>query len=103
MRNICLTIALSFASAALAAPPQRVEIGYVVERNGLALAAVTQRLEHDGRNYRLTETTRGNGALLLRGEIVRISEGAVAADGLRPLTFHDNRTGLDTQHAGLHA
>ncbi len=103
MRNICLTIALSFASAALAAPPQRVEIGYVVERNGLALAAVTQRFEHDGRSYRLTETTRGKGALSLRGEIVRTSEGAVAADGLRPLKFEDKRTGRDTQHAAFDA
>lgn len=103
MRNICLTIGLSLATAAAAAPPQRVEIGYEVRRNGLALAAVTQRLEHDGRKYRLTETTRGKGALSLRGEIVRTSEGAVAADGLRPVKFEDKRTGRDTQQAQFDA
>ena len=103
MRNICLTIGLSLATAASAAPPPRVEIGYEVQRNGLALAVVTQRLEHDGRKYRLTETTRGKGALSLRGEIVRSSEGAVAADGLRPVKFEDKRTGRDAQQAQFDA
>jgi hypothetical protein len=103
MRNICLTIALSFAPAALAAPPQRVEIGYEVARNGLVLAEVNQRLEHDGRSYRLTETWRGKGALSLRGEAVRTSQGTIAADGLRPQKFEDKRTGRDTQHAEFEA
>jgi hypothetical protein len=103
MRNICLTIGLSLATTAFAAPPQRVEIGYEVQRNGLGLAAVTQQFEHDGRTYRLTETTRGRGALSLRGEIVRTSEGAVAADGLRPVKFEDKRTGRDAQQAQFDA
>ena len=104
MRNICLTIVLSFAfAAATAAPPQRIEIRYELQRNGLALAAVTQQLEHDGRKYRLTETTRGRGAFQRRGEIVRTSEGTVAADGLRPVKFEDKRTGRDTQHAQFDA
>jgi uncharacterized protein DUF3108 len=98
MRSICLTIGLSLATAAAAAPPQRVEIGYEVRRNGLGLAAVTQQFEHDGRKYRLTETTRGKGAML-RGEIVRTSEGAVVADGLRPVKYEDKRTGRDAQQA----
>jgi hypothetical protein len=103
MRNIYLTIALSFASAALATPPQRVEIGYEVARNGLVLAEVSQRLEHDGRSYKLTETWRGKGALSLRGEAVRSSEGSIAADGLRPVKFEDKRTGRDMQHAEFNA
>jgi hypothetical protein len=41
-----LTIALSLASAAAAAPPQRVEIGYEIARDGSVLAEVSQRLEH---------------------------------------------------------
>lgn len=102
MRNICLTIGLSLATAAVAAPPRHVEIGYELQRNGLALAAVTQQFEHDGRKYRLTETTRGKGALK-RGEIVRTSEGAVVADGLRPVKFEDKRTGRDTQQAQFDA
>ena len=61
MRNWCLTIVLSFASAAVAVPPQRVEIGYEIARNGSVLAEVNQRLEHDGRSYRLSETWKGKG------------------------------------------
>ena len=68
MRNLFLTIALSFASAALAVPPQRVEIGYEIARDGSVLAEVSQRLEHDGRSYRLTEVWKGKGMLSLRGE-----------------------------------
>ena len=99
MRNLCLTIVLSFPAAALAAPPQRVDIGYEIARNGLILAEVTQRLEHDGRSYKLSETWKGRGVFALRGEANRSSQGAVAADGLRPRKFEDKRSGRDTQHA----
>ena len=99
MRNICLTIVLSLSNAALAAPPQRVEIVYDLARNNLVLAAVTQRLEHDGRSYRLSESWKGKGALARRGEANRSSEGAVAADGLRPKKFEDQRSGRETQKA----
>lgn len=92
-------ISLGLCAAAQAAPPQRVEIGYEVARNGLVLAEVNQRLEHDGRTYRLSETWRGKGALALRGEAVRSSRGTVAADGLRPQKFEDKRTGRDTRQA----
>jgi hypothetical protein len=64
---------------------------------------VSQRLEHDGRSYKLTETWRGKGALSLRGEAVRSSEGSIAADGLRPVKFEDKRTGRDMQHAEFNA
>lgn len=106
MRNLCSTIVLSLGLAAAAfsasaAPPRHVEIGYEVARNGLVLAEVTQRLEHDGRSYRLSETWKGKGAFALRGEANRSSEGAVAADGLRPLKFEDKRTGRDAQHAAF--
>ena len=100
MRNLYLTIALSFAcAAAAAAPPQRVEIGYEIARDGIVLAEVTQRLEHDGRSYRLSETWKGKGLLALRGEATRSSQGAVASDGLRPQKFEDKRTGRETRHA----
>jgi hypothetical protein len=100
MRNLYLTIALSFAgAAATAAPPQRVEIVYEIARDGIGLAEVNQRLEHDGRSYRLAETWKGKGLLALRGEAVRSSQGAVAADGLRPQKFEDKRSGRETRHA----
>ena len=99
MRNLCLTIALSFASVAAAAPPMRVEIGYEIARDGSVLAEVKQRLEHDGRSFLITETWKGKGMLALRGDATRSSQGMVAADGLRPRKFEDKRPGRDTQHA----
>ncbi len=99
MRNLCLTIVLSLATAARAAPPQQVEVAYEVSRNGMALAEVSQRLEHDGRSYRLAETWKGKGVFALRGQAARSSQGAVAADGLRPQKFEDKRPGRDTLHA----
>lgn len=100
MRNLYLTIVLSLATAAAAAaPPRHVEIGYEVARNGLVLAELSQRLEHDGRTYRLSETTRGKGAFARRGEAERSSEGAIVADGLRPRKFEDKRPGRDARHA----
>ena len=99
MRNIFLTISLSFATSVLAAPAQRVEITYEVNRNNLILAEVTHRLEHDGRAYKLTETWQGRGFLALKGDATRTSEGAIAAGGLRPRKFEDERSGRDTLHA----
>jgi hypothetical protein len=99
MRNILFPIAFSIATAAAATPPQRVEIGYEIARNGTVLAETSQRLEHDGRTYRLSETWKGKGLLALRGEAVRSSQGAVVADGLRPQKFEDKRSGRDSQHA----
>jgi len=94
-----LTIALSLASAAAAAPPQRVEIAYEIARNGSVLAEVNQRLEHDGRSYRISETWKGRGIYSLRGEITRSSQGAVAADGLRPQKFEEHSPGKEPRHA----
>jgi hypothetical protein len=100
MRNYLIPIALSFASAAaVAAPPRHVEIEYELARNGSVLADISQQLDHDGRTYKLSETWKGRGLLALRGVATRSSEGAVAADGLRPQKFEEKRTGRDTQHA----
>ncbi len=101
MRNLCLTIALSLASAAAAAPPLRVEIAYEIARNGAVMAEANQRLEHDGRSYRLSETWNGKGILSLRGEVTRSSHGAVVADGLRPQNFEDKRPGRETLKAAF--
>jgi len=99
MRNYLVLTVLSLASAvAAAAPPQKIEIVYEVSRNDLVLAEVTQRLEHDGHSYRLTETTKGRGLLALRGDADRASQGMVAGDGLRPAKFEDKRSGRDSLH-----
>ena len=98
MRNWFFPIVLSVAaSATAAAPPQRVEVGYELARNGSVVAEVSDRLEHDGRSYTLSETWKGKGVYSLRGEAKRTSTGAVAPDGLRPRKFEDKRTGRDTK------
>lgn len=104
MRNSFFPIAISlaacgFAAAAAAAPPQRVEIGYELARNGLVIAEVNERLQHDGRTYQLSETLTGKGVFALRGEATRTSRGAIAADGLRPQKFEHKRSGRGTLHA----
>ena len=106
MRNSFFPIAISLAAcglaaAAVAAPPPRVEIGYESARYGSVVAEVDERLEHDGRSYRLSETWRGKGIYSLRGEATRSSQGAVAADGLRPQKFEDKRSGRGTRHAAF--
>jgi len=99
MRNWYFPLALSLALSAQAAPPQRVEIVYEVSHNGLVVAEVTDRLEHDGRSYSLQETWKGRGILALRGEAERFSRGAVARDGLRPAEYRDVRGGRERRHA----
>lgn len=105
MRKLFFLIASSVAGAtaasAQAAPPHSAEVGYQVERNGQALAEVNQKLEHDGKSYTLAETWKGKGVLALRGEAKRSSKGAVAADGLRPKVFEDQRPGRDVQKASF--
>lgn len=101
MRNFFFPIAFSLAASwpAAAAPPQRVEIGYELARNGMVVGEVHERLEHDGRTYRLSETLSGKGVFALRGDSTRSSTGAVAADGLRPKKFEHKRSGRDTRQA----
>lgn len=94
--TLSAALAAGMAAMALAAPPQRVEIVYELVRNGMTLAEITHRLEHDGRSYKLTENWKGKGFLALKGDATRSSEGAIAADGLRPRRFEDKRTGRDT-------
>ncbi|MGQ0545454.1 MAG: DUF3108 domain-containing protein [Betaproteobacteria bacterium] len=90
---------LSAALLAQAAPPGQVDIEYELRRDGSAIAEVHERLVHGNGSYELTETWRGTGLYRLLGKAKRTSRGAVAADGLRPLEFTDERTGRDTARA----
>ena len=99
MRSWWYPIAISAACAAQAAPPQRVEVTYEVSRNGALIAEVGDRLEHDGRSYRLSETWKGRGVYALRGEALRSSRGTIGPGGLRPLEFEDRRPGRETARA----
>jgi hypothetical protein len=97
-----LALALAcFAAAAWGAPPGQAEMTYETSRNGITLAEVTYVLEHDGRNYRITETTKGRGILALRGTTRRTSRGMVTSEGLRPVEFTDERTGRNTARANF--
>jgi hypothetical protein len=104
MRNLFIPIflsAASLASAVAAAPPQRVEIEYELNRNGTVVADIVHRLAHDRKTYTLTETWQGKGVFALAGKANRSSRGAIVADGLRPVEFEDKRTGRDTRRAGF--
>lgn len=94
-----LFLLLSVAVLAEAAPPARVELEFELRRNGSPIAEVHERLEHGGGSYQLTETWKGKGLYRLLGRATRSSRGLVAADGLRPLEFFDERTGRDTARA----
>ena len=89
------------AAAAWGAPPRQVELVYETSYKGMAVAEVTYVLEHDGHNYRITETTKGRGILALRGTTKRTSRGVVTPDGLKPLEFTDERTGRNTARANF--
>ena len=98
MRRFLLLL-ISIAGAAQAAPPAKVEITYELSRNGSALATIVENLRHDNGGYELTETWEGRGLFALRGQIRRTSRGNIAADGLRPVEFIDERTGRSTARA----
>ncbi|HZL93824.1 MAG TPA: DUF3108 domain-containing protein [Vicinamibacterales bacterium] len=97
MRSFLIPIALSLSLGAHAAPPQRLEIHYEVTHNGTAIAEVTERLEHDKRQYRAEELWKGKGVFALRGDARRMSRGSIAPDGLRPAEFEDKRPGRDAR------
>lgn len=102
MRNrLFFLIALSVAlpAAAAAAPERHVEIAYDLIRNGTPIAEMVERLEHDGKTYRLSGQLKGKGIFALRGDAARKSRGSIAADGLHPVEFEDKRTGRDTARA----
>ncbi|HEX2650318.1 MAG TPA: DUF3108 domain-containing protein [Burkholderiales bacterium] len=73
-------------------------MSYALSRNGSAVAEVVDRLEHDGKTYKLEETMKGKGVFALKGEAKRTSTGTVAADGLRPQKYEDKRKGRERQH-----
>jgi hypothetical protein len=98
MRSFLIPIGVSLALNVQAAPPQHVEIQYELTRNGTTIAEMTQRLEHDKRQYKAEELTKGVGILAALGEARRMSRGVIAADGLHPAEFEDKRTGREQKH-----
>ncbi len=94
-------VALLAPLAAMAAPPQRLQVVYEVSRSGFVIAEIVERLEHGDGKYELSETMKGRGLLALRGSIKRSSRGNVDAAGLRPIEFIDERTGRQTARANF--
>lgn len=77
--------------AALAVPPQRVTIQYEMNRNGSAMAEVSEVLQHDGKNYSLSSEVHGKGIYALMGVLKRSSKGRIDAGGLQSTEFRDQR------------
>jgi hypothetical protein len=100
IRNF-LFLLTSFAGAAQAAPPARLEIAWELTRNGVAVADIVQILEHSAGKYQLSETWKGRGLFALRGSVKRTSRGIVTPAGLRPLEYSDERTGREPERANF--
>jgi hypothetical protein len=99
LRILGFALLLGSLAGALAAPPRKVEIEYDLMYAGARIGAASVRMEWSGKRYSIVEHVRGRGAFALKGDITRTSEGAVAADGLRPRKFEDRRSGRDTETA----
>lgn len=100
MRKLSTLLAsLAAAGTALAALPQRVAIDYELRRNGSAVADISERMEHDGRTYRLEQVWKGKGLYAIRGVARRSSAGSIGPEGLRPVAFEDLRPGKDPRRA----
>ena len=94
-------VCAGFAGAAWCAPPGHVELACEIARNGTTIAEALYLLEHDGRTYRITETSRGRGILALRGTTRRTSRGMVSVQGLKPVEFTDERSGRGMARANF--
>ncbi len=100
MRNWCFLLFSAVAVAsARADPPPRLEVAYELQRNGSAIADVTERLECADGNYTITETWKGRGLYALLGSARRVSQGTIVDGVLRPREFFDERSGRDTARA----
>lgn len=78
-----------------AAPPARTTLVFGLQRDGQPLAEVTETLTHRDGRYEIVSEAKGRGvaAMLPLGPYRRESRGEVAADGLRPEVFRDQRGG----------
>lgn len=94
MRFLAGLLLITLCAAAQAAEaPQRVTLSYQLLRNDLAVANVTEALEHDGKRYTLVSEVAASGiaALFSKGSIRRGSKGLVTPGGLRPEIYRDER------------
>ena len=99
MRNLFFLLLSLAATASAAELPARLELTYLMTRNGSPLAQVVERLEYRTGNYQLTETWKGKGIYSLLGSARRASQGSISGATLRPREFSDERSGRDTARA----
>lgn len=92
---------VALAGPAWGALPAHLELSYEVTRNGTQIARIEQNLEHDARQYRVTESWQGRGLFRLLGTAHRQSRGEVKPEGLVPLEYSDERTGRSTERASF--
>ncbi|MBI3523492.1 MAG: DUF3108 domain-containing protein [Betaproteobacteria bacterium] len=78
--------------------PRRGSIRFVVSRGdqGFVVGQSVQRWRHDEKTYSLSNVTETTGiaAIFRPAQVKQISEGEVAADGLRPRAFHTEKNGV---------
>lgn len=101
IRKVLFLFALAWLPALQAAPPANIEIVFDVLHNGLAIAEVVEKLEHDGKTYRAIEIGKGRGAMAFLFQTKRMSRGLITPNGLRPQEFTDERSGRPTASASF--
>jgi len=97
MKALFAVTALVLCTQAVVAAqvPMRVEMEVAVEVKGMTVGAGRDVFEHDGKTYSVNTEARtvGVARLLKKVDEKRESRGLVTDQGLRPLSFHQTRTG----------
>jgi len=94
MKNLLLALlAGTLASAALAAPPQRITATYSLSRNNQEMAQVVETFSQSRGKYQIESVTSAVGVYrVLTGDTIRLlSHGLVTKAGLQPLHFEHHR------------
>lgn len=94
MKKLLLAALTSmFATAALAAPPQKVTATYSLSRNNQEMAQVVETFTQGKGKYQIESVTTAVGVyrVLTRDAIKLISQGVVTKTGLQPTHFEHHR------------
>lgn len=79
------------ANAAQAMPPQEIELSFEIRFGTMKLGVGEDRLEHDGKRYRVQSDTIPKGiAAIFIDDIRRETTGAITGAGLRPASFTES-------------
>lgn len=83
--------------------PPRIDLAYraFLGTRGFVIGDAVYRLEHSGSQYRISTVgeARGLAALLFPGEARAVSEGAITADGLQPVSYSIERSSGNRREA----